>query len=83
MRPENQATKENKMTTKEKIRMICLEREERQLTGCSNMIGDGGRQLKAEVYADVLRRHPKQSRLWLDCGRFGRVVRAVNNLITA
>lgn len=65
------------MTTKEKIRMIRLEGEERKLMGCRNLMGDGGRSLKAEVYADVLRRHPNA----LKSGRFPRVVRAVNNLI--
>ena len=57
--------------------MIRLESEERKLTGCRNLLGDGGRSLKAEVYGDVLRRHPHA----LKSGRFPRVVRAVNNLI--
>lgn len=65
------------MTTKDKIKMIRLESEERKLMGCRNLLGDGGRALKAEVYADVLRRHPNA----LNSGRFSRVVRAVNNLV--
>lgn len=65
------------MTTKQKIRMMQLEIEERKINGCRSLLGDGGRVLKSEVYADVLRRHPNA----LKYGRFGRVVRAVNNLL--
>jgi hypothetical protein len=65
------------MSTKEKLESIRLESRQRRLFGCQNLLGDTGRQLKAEVYADVLRRHPNA----LSSGRFGRVVRAVNNLI--
>lgn len=65
------------MTTKEKLQLIRLEMQERKLFGCQKLLGDSGRQLKAEVYADVLRRHPNA----LASGKFGRVVRAVNNLI--
>lgn len=66
------------MNTKEKIQLIRLETQERKLIGCQNPLGDSGRALKAEVYADVLRRHPNALR-----GRFPRVVRAVNSLIAA
>lgn len=65
------------MTTKQKLEMIRLEAEQRQLMGCRNLLSDNSRALKAEVYADVLRRHPKA----LESRRFHRVVRAVNNLI--
>lgn len=65
------------MTTKSKIELLRLEIAERRLLGCRNELGDSGRALKAEVYADVLRRHPRA----LETGRFARVVRAVNNLI--
>jgi len=65
------------MNTKDKINLIRLEIAERRLMGCKNDIGDTGRALKAEVYADVIRRHSNA----LGSGRFARVVRAVNNLI--
>lgn len=64
------------MSTKDKIKMIRLEAETRKLQGCRNPLGDSGRVLKAQVYADVLQRHPNALNM-----RFQRVVRAVNNLI--
>lgn len=67
------------MTTKEKLAAIRLETKIRHLNGYKNPIGDSGRQLKAEVYRDILRRHPKA----IESGRFQRVVRAVNSLIAA
>jgi len=54
--------------------MIRLESMERKLMGCRSPLGDGGRALKAEVYADVLRRHPNALK------HLPRLVRAVNNL---
>jgi len=65
------------MNTKDKLQLIRLGAQERQLTGCVDLLGDSGRAIKAEVYADVLRRHPNA----LNGGRFGRVVKAVNNII--
>lgn len=63
------------MTTKEKIELIRFEIAERKIMGCQTPLSDNGRQLKAEVYGDVLRRHPNAM------AHFGRVVRAVNSLI--
>lgn len=63
------------MTTKQKLESIRLELAQRKLLGVSN-IGDHVRSLKAEIYADVMRRHP--IKFWM---RLPRIVKAVNSVI--
>jgi len=65
------------MNTKEKIHLIRLEMTERELKGYGSSLADSGRLLKAEVYADVLRRHPDAIRR----GYMPRIIAAVSTLI--
>lgn len=65
------------MTTKEKLRLIRLEMTERELKGYGYSLADSGRLLKAQVYADVLKRHPNAIRR----GYMPRIIAAVSTLI--
>lgn len=63
------------MTTKDKIKLLRATVWERRLFACQDLLGDNGRWLKAQIYADVLKRHKNA------LANFKRVVRAVNRLI--